>query len=130
MARRSRRARLGTHDQEGITSADYADNGMLTVVGYYGPATLQIGATSLHGNGGMDIFIAGFDPTGAPVGAVAFGGPASDRLRWIEHGTGSILYGAGRFGSRMMVGTRELRSSGDVDGVLLELSLPWLESPR
>jgi hypothetical protein len=122
------RTRLGTHDQEGIRSAVYTEHGVLTVTGYFGGPALEIGAHTLHGNGGSDIFIASFDRARNVLGALAFGGAGADLPRWIGQGTNGTLLFAGRFSSSVIVGTRELRASGDADAMLLELQLPWLES--
>ena len=118
-------ARFGTNDGEYVRSATYGDDGTLTIVGRISQPTMTLGSFTLQGHGATDAFVASFAPDGKVLGALAIGGANDDHLRWIQRRPDGHFLVAGHFGGGMLLGTREFQSSGDMDGLLLELALPW-----
>lgn len=117
--------RLGSFDGEYVRGATYSDDGTLTIVGRISQPTVMFGAFALHGHGATDAFIASFDPSGKVLGAIAIGGASDDHLRWVYRKHDGHFLVAGHFSGGILLGTRELQASGDADGLLLELALPW-----
>ncbi len=118
-------ARFGSYDGEYVRGATYGDDGTLTIVGRISEPTATIGSFTLRGHGATDAFIASFGPSGKVLGAIAIGGASDDHLRWIAGTHDRHFLVAGHFGGGILLGTREFQSSGDADGMLLELALPW-----
>ncbi len=86
----------------------------VVLTGYYA-STIDFGGGTLNNAGGVDIFVARFDPSGGHIWSAAFGGPTDQQAESIAiDGTGRIALG-GFFFSTVNFGGGTLTSVGGTD---------------
>jgi hypothetical protein len=96
------------------------------VVGYFRD-TDTVGGTTLVSAGGSDLFVAGYDPSGTPLWAKAFGGPLDDGVASGAEGNGVVVdssgkvYVTGGFMGTANFGKGPMTSAGDNDIILVRL---------
>lgn len=97
------------------TAKSVAVDGLgLVLTGYYA-STIDFGGDTLNNSGGVDIFVARFDPSGGHVWSAAFGGTTDQQAESIAiDGTGRIALG-GSFFSTLDFGAGPLTSAGGTD---------------
>jgi hypothetical protein len=130
----------GTPDDE-ITGAASSAGG-LVVTGRFGQVgggmpqgSLSFGGATqpLVPNGGLDIFVAKLDDTGAGMWAVHYGGTGDEFDPRISVDTAGDVYVAGSFSGQVAFGTTKLTSKGGQDIFIAKLhgndgSVVWAQS--
>jgi hypothetical protein len=105
----------GAYDD--VANAIVCDNsGNVFVTGYYTSSSLAIGAYTLNNQGGEDVFVVKYDPSGNVVWAKNFGGNMIEESNGITC-DGSNIYVTGQFQSNTITfgtGTLTCNGSGDV----------------
>lgn len=95
--------------------------GNLYVAGYFQSSTLKFGDIVLTNNGGEDIFIGKFSPSGEVIWAKSFGGDGSERGTCLALDSNGFLYLGGYFeSSNIRFGQKELNPVGGWDIFLLK----------
>src|SRR5262249_12900354 len=84
-------------------------SGNAVVAGYF-QSTVDFGSGLLTSAGGMDCFIAKYNPQGALLWAKRFGGPSHDEIRGVATDSGGNIIVAGYFSGTMDFGGVTLTS--------------------
>ena len=106
--------------QAGGVSADQGNSiavdssGNCYVTGYFS-GTVSFGATNLTSSGGIDIFVAKLNTSGAWQWAVQAGGALTDTGNSIAVDSSGNCYITGRFSGTVSFGATNLTSSGGID---------------
>ncbi len=95
-------------------------DGKTVVTGHF-QGTGSFGSGPLSSNGNGDIFVAKFDPAGAPIWSRAFGGIGYDYGYVITTDADGNVVMAGRFENSVTFRGSSLTSAGGSDGFLVKL---------
>ncbi|MCI0452451.1 MAG: T9SS type A sorting domain-containing protein [Candidatus Latescibacteria bacterium] len=106
--------RFGTTGNQTAKAVTIDALGGIALTGYYA-STIDFGGGTLTNNGGVDIFVARFDPSGGHIWSAAFGGTTDQQAEAIAiDGAGKIALG-GHFFSTVDFGGGNLTSAGGTD---------------
>ena len=100
-------------------ATDASDN--IFVAGYF-TETVNFGGVSLTSAGGQDIFVAKYQPNGALIWAVRFGGTGDDTAQSIAVDRSGNVVVTGSFNGAATIGNNTYNSYGGTDAFLLKLS--------
>jgi len=105
-------------DLDAVLSTDAAGNAIVAFS--FAGASSADGLPRFEAAGGLDVVVAAYDPSGAPLGALTFGGPGDDQVDAIagDGCRGHVLVGT--FVNELVVDDTHL-TSGGTDGFFVRL---------
>ncbi|MEJ7731888.1 MAG: hypothetical protein WKG00_22095 [Polyangiaceae bacterium] len=107
--------RYGDAESQAARGLAVAGDGDLVLLGSFAGA-IDLGGGARQSAGGLDVFVARFDPSGAHLESKRFGAAADQRARALAvDATGGVVV-AGDFTGVLDLGTGALQSAGDRDG--------------
>lgn len=107
--------RYGDGDAQGARALAIDAAGRLALVGSFA-GTVDFGGGTERSGGGLDVFLARFDPAGSHLASDRFGGAGDQRARAVALDVAGGVVAAGDFGGTLDFGTGPLQSAGDRDG--------------